>query len=172
MSDGLKNVAGSSISVKLGKKKYRLAPLTLKLMAELEEHVTSLKPDPLELVSKKLSMFNEKQQEVLLQKAMEKSVEIGSRASQLEVEDFMESFDGLCFFFWLAIKDNHEEITSHEEATEVLKKSDITPDDIKLLTRKLRQASGLETLASTIKNSERQTQQDPLESRGLESISN
>jgi hypothetical protein len=150
MSDGLQHVAGAGMRVALDGRDYRLGPLSLGALAELERHVVSLRGDTMAVLAEAIDRFRPEQQQFLMSEALKQLGRQRRYASQAEVDSFLNTCDGMAFCFWLAIRPQHPEIDTPEKAGTLL--AGLSPAAIVELQQKLIEASGLAALGTLGKN--------------------
>ena len=168
MSDNLQTVSGAGATFKIGDKDYRLKPPSFGTFGEVERHVASLKPNPLDALSKTIHSFPEDKQSEMMRIACEVASKQTQSVPEHEIRDFLSSYSGICFFWWVAIRDNHPEIESLEVASKIL--DDLDNAQLLKLQMILMKISGLEDLGNSPSPQEEE-KTDLLESRGLKSIS-
>jgi hypothetical protein len=101
MSDGLSRVAGRvSATFVYRDTSYTLRVPTLGDIAELESYVASLRPNPLVEATKALDQIDAKHHDKVLAAAME-AARLSSRATLLEIVEFLHTTAGAAFMFWL-----------------------------------------------------------------------
>jgi hypothetical protein len=150
MTDGLRNVAAVGADLEIGGRQYHLDPISLGTLGELEQHVVALRSDPIAAVCGCINRFTVPQQQYLLSEAVRQASKQGRYATQAEVDAFLNTFDGIGFFFWLAVRKRHPEIDAPEKARLLI--AGLDPAAIAQLQRKLVEASGLTALAVIGKN--------------------
>jgi hypothetical protein len=141
MSDGLQHVAAVGTRIDLGGRHYRLAPLSLADLGEIEQHVVSLRADPIAALAGSIERFTSEQQQCLLGEAVRQASKQGRYATPSEVDAFLKTFQGIGFFFWLAVRKHQPEIDAPEKARSLI--ADLDPAAIAQLQRRLIEASGL-----------------------------
>jgi hypothetical protein len=141
MSEGLQYVAAAGSRIELGGRHYRLAPISLADLGELEQHVVSLRADPIAALAGSIGRFTSEQQQCLLNEAVRQASKQCRYATGAEVDAFLKTFDGIGFFFWLAVRRHQPEIDAPEKARSLVAALD--PAAIAQLQRKLIEASGL-----------------------------
>ena len=167
MSDNLQTVSGAGATFKIGDKDYRLKPPSFGTFGEVERHIASLKPNPLDALSKTIQNFPEDKQAELMRIACEVATKQTQSVPEHEVREFLSSYSGICFFWWVAIRDNHSEVENLEQASKIL--ADLDNAQLLKLQMTLMKISGLEDLGNSPSPQETQ-KMDLLESRGLKSI--
>jgi hypothetical protein len=166
--DGLANPAGAGAEFTFRGKTYRLAAFQLGDFAELERHVIARRKNPLEAVAKILGTLPKEQQGAVLKAAMEEASSAATHDG--EVEDYMTSFDGLCWLFWkLASRGDAKSVESHQAAMDIL--GGMTAAEQKQLKAAVDIAAGLNELKNS-PDQPTEMETDRHESRGLESIVN
>jgi hypothetical protein len=151
MSDGLQNVAGVGADLEIGGRRYRLEPMSLGALGEIEQHVVALRTDPIAALCGCIDRFTAPQQQYLLSEAVRQASKQGRYATQAEVDAFLNTCDGIGFFFWLAVRKHQPEIDAPEKARLLI--AGLDPAAIAQLQRRLIEASGLTALAAMGKNS-------------------
>jgi hypothetical protein len=141
MNDGLQNVAGVGTRIEIGRRDYRLAPISLGDLAEIEQHVVSLRADPIAALAGSIDRFTSAQQQYLLSEAVRQASQQGRYAAAAEVDAFLKTCAGIGFFFWLAVRKHQPEVDTPEKARLLL--ADLDPAAIARLQRRLIEASGL-----------------------------
>jgi hypothetical protein len=141
MSDGLQRIAGVGARIEIGGRHYRLAAISLADLGELEQHVVSLRADPIAALAGSIERFTSAQQQRLLSEAVRQASKQCRYAAPSEVDAFLKSFDGIGFFFWLAIRKHQPEIDAPEKARALI--AELAPAAIARLQRELIEASGL-----------------------------
>ena len=168
MSDNLQTVSGAGATFKIGDKDYRLKPPSFGTFGEVERHIASIKPNPLDALSSTIHKFPPEKQEELMRIACEVATKQTQSVPEHEVMEFLSSYSGICFFWWVAIRDNHPEVKTLDDATGLL--SDLDNARLLKLQILLMKISGLEDLGNSPSPQETE-KTDLLESRGLRSIS-
>jgi hypothetical protein len=151
MTDGLQDIAAVGADIEIGERRYRLAPISLGALGEIEQQVVALRTDPIAAICGCIDRFTVPQQQYLLSEAVRQASKRGRYATQAEVDAFLNTFDGIGFFFWLTVRKHHPEIDAPEKARLLI--ADLDPTAIAQLQRKLIEASGLTALAAIGKNS-------------------
>ena len=151
MSDGLKNVAAPNVTIKLGEKPYRLTPLTPETLGEIEDHVVTLRSNPILKVKEVLAIkdhgFDADQQKFMMEAAIRATSDLGLSASQDDVDNFMNSYDGICFMLWTMVREHQPEVDSPEKAREIL--SGLTMADLMAIQEDMKRVSGLSALGNS-----------------------
>ena len=107
--DGLHEIGGGGRPVRIAGTTYRLAPLRVQDYAEMERHLLSTRPDPLDLVVSKLPGLPESQQRYLLELAYE-DARRGRWISAEELDTWLAAGEGQVYRFWLSLRQQHPEI--------------------------------------------------------------
>ncbi len=144
MSDGLQHIAGVGAGVDVGGRHDRLAPISLADLGEIEQHVVSLRTDPIAALAGSIERFTAQQQQYLLSEAVRQTSRQGRYATQAEVDAFLKTFEGIGFFFWLAVRKLQPEIDAPEKARALI--AGLDPAAIAHLQGRLIEASGLGAL--------------------------
>jgi len=163
--DGLQHVAAAPVSIELGGRVYQLNPLTLRALGEVEREVIRRRLSPLDALADCIERFAPEHRPRLIDRAVDATARLSRSADQAELAAFLASYEGLCFFFYLATRETHNDIASPADAGVVLDAAG--PLDIARLGRALTEAAGLGELQHAAKKSDRPT---PGESPGLGSI--
>jgi len=116
--EGVHELTGTPVQVAIDGRSYRLAPLRIRHLGEMERHLLAGRPDPLELVAKRLPELPEAAQRVLLERAYDQ-LRQGPRVSWQELRDWMQSPAGRIYQFWLAVREYEPELTL-EQAEELI----------------------------------------------------
>ena len=148
--DGLQNMASSPVPLSLDGQEYQLSALTLAALGEVEREVCRRRISPLDALADCIDRFDSDQQSRLIDRAVVETARLSRSATRGEVSELLGSFDGICFFFYLAVRGNHPAIDSPKAACELL--SGIGPVDLARLSESLARAAGLEALGKTAKN--------------------
>jgi hypothetical protein len=137
--DGLHQVAAAQTVIELDGKSYRLSPLKAKHYAEIERHILQSRPDPLEAVKSRLEGLPEHLQRHLVGLAYDQLLR-GPRVAADELWQWMNSREGACYALWLAVREQHPEVTL-EECRRLVEAADQEVFDT--IQRRLDEASGL-----------------------------
>jgi hypothetical protein len=120
--NGLHHIAGAESAIAIAGKTYRAAPLTLGMRAEIEAQVVARRADVLDEVLRRLETAPARHHEALLDAALRR-LERRRTATAEEVAEFLATFDGAAFVFWLLVRDRHPEIDSPAAATAVCRQA-------------------------------------------------
>lgn len=118
--DGLRRLAGIVPSIELNGKSYRVRPHTLGHRAEIEGYIVGQRGNIMEEIALRLDSIPVKHHDKILDAVMRR-VEQKCIASQQEVIDFLSTFEGGAYLFWLAVRDEQPEINSHQAAMEIVR---------------------------------------------------
>lgn len=149
--NGLQNITGAPASIEIDGRNYQLSPLTLRALGEVERRVIVRRISPLDALADCIDRFSPAQQRLLIDRAVEETSRLSLAATQEEVAAFLASYEGICFFFYLAACDQHPEIDSPETAQRLLDRLD--PLDILRVGRTLAAVAGLDALEAAAKKS-------------------
>ncbi|MHC4676454.1 MAG: hypothetical protein ACYTBZ_28530 [Planctomycetota bacterium] len=168
MSDGLKNIAAPDVSVTIGDKSYRLTAMTPESLGEVEDHVITLRANPVAKTKEVLDLFSPEEQLALMTEAVKATTQMNIKASQEEVDNFLNSYAGVCFMLWTMIRTHQPEIKTPAEVRELLR--GLTEVDIIVLQEDMKRVSGMGAMGNS--PSQTQDQEAVVESlfRGENSI--
>ncbi len=161
MADGLKNIAGTSGSVTIGGKEYRLTQWTPELIGEVEDHIVNSRPSGIvkakeacgALGSDGKPLFSPEEQQFMISEAIRLAPMANHSCSDEEQKAFLATYEGTCFLFWRVARTHQPEVNSLKKARELF--ADVSEEEMVLLELDLVRASGMEALG----NSPSQTQE-------------
>lgn len=171
--DGLSNVAGVTEEFKAGGVTYHLGRMPIGTLAELESYWLELR-DPFRRLPKDWQSFPPDTRKQLMDWAIAEMERLRAHPpSEEDIQLFMNSTEGAGIAFWVAVRRHHKDIT-RENALLIV--ANLEREEGADLDRKMAKLSGIQALATVAKNSDGQTQtepvemEDPHESRGQQSI--
>ena len=151
--DGLQYLTAAPVRLELGERTFELRPLTLRSLGEVEREVVRRRLSPLDALADCIDRFAPEHRSRLIDRAVDATARLSRSATQAELAGFLASYEGLCFFFYLATRDAHREIGSVDDARAVL--DAVGPVDIARIGQALAQAAGLTELETASKKSPR-----------------
>jgi hypothetical protein len=101
---------GAPVEVTIAGNNYRLSPLRIRHLGEMERHLLSQRPDPLDQILPRLPELSESAQRVLLERAYDELLR-GPRIPWPELHHWMQTPEGKIYQFWLAARDHQPELT-------------------------------------------------------------
>lgn len=116
--DGLHELTAAGVTVSIGGREYRFAPLRLRDWGEIERRILATRPDPLDLVLPKLVDLPEHAQRQLLAVAYD-DARRGRRVTAAEMNEWLTTPEGRVVQFWLSIRQHHPDVTL-EQAEELI----------------------------------------------------
>ncbi len=116
-------VAGVAGCVTIGEREYRLAPLTLGDFAEIKAYLVSRRKSPLASLNEQLDRVDKKYHAELMRAALREAC-AGRAASDAEIDEYLQTFEGAAHLFWLMCRAAHPEMDSFDRARSVLAEYD------------------------------------------------
>lgn len=108
---------GKPLTIKIGDAQYEVTPLGRSQIMELREIYEKVRPDPIGVISSRLSGLTELQQRVLLERAYDSLMH---GPSSEEMQRWIDSSDGSAYIMWILLRDNNPSIDSHVRGGELL----------------------------------------------------
>lgn len=115
---GLHHIAGAESAITIAGRTFRAAPLTLGMRAEIEAHLVARRGDVLDEALRRLETAPPRQQELLLDAAFRR-LERRRTATAEEVAEFLGTFEGAAFVFWLLVRDRQPDVDSPDAAAAI-----------------------------------------------------
>jgi hypothetical protein len=136
----LGSLAGSAVSITLRNVTYVLSKLNAKHHGEIEQHIASMRVDPLDLAIRKIQAHDLKgeQAEFLLGKAWDEAARV-SKVTPREISEFLGGLPGVSYVFWMAVREHQPSLTL-EHITDLV--MSLSEEEIQTAQLKLDQASG------------------------------
>lgn len=119
---GLHHISGAESAITIAGRTFRAAPLTLGMRAEIEAHLVARRVDVLDEVLRRLETTPSRHHELLLDAAFRR-VERRRTATAEEVAEFLGTFEGAAFVFWLLVRDRHPEVDSPDAAAAICRQA-------------------------------------------------
>lgn len=117
--DGLGRPAGAGLTIEFNGETLILSPLTLKDFGLIEQHLLSKRTNPLEMVKQHLADMPIEVATALAKEAYNDARKMNVVPAD-EVGEWIDSFEGLVYCFWLMIRKEHGDKYSLEQITEVM----------------------------------------------------
>lgn len=138
MSDGIHRIAGVGQPITIDGVEYRTSSqITLGWRAEIEAYILSRRPSFMKTVADSLKDVPKEYHDKILAEAVRRQA-MASTVFDEEVECFLNTLEGVAFFFWLAVRENHPEIKSAADALAIVSKIELSD-----AADKLAEATGL-----------------------------
>ena len=143
MSDGIAKVAGAPSVITLKGREYFVRPIRFADFASIERYLQSKRPNLLAQLVPSLAGMSDDVKNSFIAAAV-KQMDTRQNVSTDDITEFMNSFDGMTYAFWLLMKDAHPELESSDAVAALVEDIDLT-----VLGDMLDRVSGL----SDLKNS-------------------
>lgn len=145
-------MAGAPTELTICGKVYKASPLTLEAHAEIEAHIVSTRPDPIELAAKSLdrpgmNRLSSESRRLLMEAAVRQAARDARGASPQEIGEFLGSIDGVAFLLWLMMREHHKEIDSPVASKKLI--YDFGTENLQTLMSKIDRASGMADLGNS-----------------------
>ena len=138
--DGLGRASGAGKLITIQGKDYILSPLTIRHFGMVEQQILSNRPNPLKMVAEAAADLPEELAAEMMKQAYNDAKK-SNTVSANEVTEWLETFEGMCYAFFLMLKKEQPEMT-HEEVYDLM--SDMTPQEMAQLQEDQSQVSGLD----------------------------
>lgn len=138
--DGLGRASGAGKIITVKGKDYILSPLTIRHFGMVEQQILSTRPNPLKMVAEAAADLPEELAAVMMKQAYQDAKK-SNTVTATEVTEWLETFEGMCFAFFLMLKKEQPEIT-HEDVYDIM--SDMTPEEMAKLQEDQAQVSGMD----------------------------
>lgn len=140
--DGLQRVGASPGFISLGGKQYKLGPVTLRVLGQVESYVACERVNStIEAVAFALPYANDDQARLLLRHC-EAVADQSRMIDAADVDRFLATFDGAVFLLWATLSPHHAELRDLVTVSALARQV----DGVELM-QKVRAAAGLGDLA-------------------------
>lgn len=144
MSDGLARVAGAHAIITLKGRDYQVRQITFGDFAAIEQHLIKRQGNLIERLGSSLKGLDPEVRREFIQAAVEQ-MDARPSVSPEESAQFLNSFEGVVYAFWLLMKTQHAELESPRQVEELM--SDMPLD---ALFDTFNRVSGLAPLKNSI----------------------
>jgi len=145
MSD-LPRAAGSGVPVKIRGETLLIAPLTLRDIGTIKQHLLKRWTNPIELVMPSVKDLPEPLARELLFRAYDDAKKL-EKVSDADVDAFTVSVEGLAFQLWLSLQHSYSGKYTLEDVEQLL--DGLTPEEVSGLAAAMQQASGMDDLGNS-----------------------
>lgn len=120
--DGLYRLAGNDVQVQAGGKTYTISREVghLNAFAEIEDFIIEQRKKAIDLISQRIENFPAAMRDAAIRIAFEHDTRIARGATVQELNDFLESRDGLALLFWIGVRKHHPEVSSFDAAKAIV----------------------------------------------------
>jgi hypothetical protein len=131
--------------VELQGKKYRISPLTLDCIGEIEQYILANRESPLRVAKKHLEGLSPDAQKHLLSLAWDAEQQVPNYVTHAQFEWFLDSRLGTAYSFWLMLRVDQPNIT-FDEVEKIV--HSLTEDELKQIHEWRDQLSGMDHLGN------------------------
>ncbi len=164
-------MTGASEGININGTDYRLTVPTKLDYGELEREVVARRSNPLRELAQCLGDFSAEDRQNALRAASDSIAGRSCRASAEEVGAFTGTLEGISYTLYLMLRRNHPEIDTPKKAAELLKGlNEATAVELMDVLKRLTAVELVAAKNSLTTEPIQETEKDPHESRGLESI--
>ena len=101
--DGLGRASGAPVVIQLGGSDYMMSALTLRDFGTIEQHLLTKRPNMLATVAEAVKDMPPEMAKMLMDKAYD-DMKKGNTIPATEVAEWVDTFEGMVFSVWLALK--------------------------------------------------------------------
>lgn len=156
MSD-LPRAAGSGVPVEFRGETVLLAPLTIRDIGTIKQHLLKQWVNPIELILPAVKELPEALAREMLFRAYDDARKL-DKVSDEDTDDFMLSIEGVAYQLWLSLRHNYQDKYSLEDVWDGL--DQMSPEDLKAMRADIAQASAMDELGNSTGRAGQETSPD------------
>lgn len=164
MSD-LPRAAGSGVPVKFRGETVLIAPLTIRDIGSIKQHLLTKWVNPIDVVLPAVKELPEALAREMLTRAYDDARRM-EKVSDEDTDRFMASIEGVAYQLWLSLRHNYGDKYSLEDIWDGL--DEMSPEDLAAMQAAASQASGMDELGNSTGRTGQETKADA-EPVGVES---